>query len=126
MLLLMPIKLIDDGNEIEGIGYFDSGNTLDKDGKGVSIISIDLFMKLHKNFPFEKLLFRNVNSTTLKDPCYIDVRSIATSGKYLSFTIDQLVINDQVYENATVAVALKNFKNFDCIINSKMGGVCNE
>ena len=31
-------------------------------------------------------------------------------------------LDDKVFDNSIVAVALKNFDNFDCIINSKLIG----
>jgi len=115
---LYKIQLSDKGNIIEGVGFYDSGNTIKRDGRAVSIISIDMFLKLHKEYSIEKLIFRNIDSSILTNPGYIDVKSIATSTKYFAFTIDKMIINNCEHENVDVAVALKNFNSFDCIINS--------
>lgn len=121
---LCKIKLVDNGKVIECTGFYDSGNNISREGNAVNIISIDMFFMLHDDYPMEKLLFRNMDKALLKNPSYIDVSSLSTSTKYLSFTIDKMIINDQEYENVVLAVAMKNFQNFDCIINSSlMGGV---
>lgn len=121
---LYKIKLMDNGKLIECMGFYDSGNTVSRDGNAVNIISIDTFFRLHSDYSMEKLLFRNMDESILKNPRYIDVVSISNSTKYLSFTIDKMIINNDVYENAVLAVAMKNFQNFDCIINSDLiGGV---
>jgi len=123
---LYKIELSDNGNTIEGVGFYDSGNTIDRNGECVNIISMEMFLKLHKEYPVEKLLFRNIDESCLKNPSYIDVKSMSSSSKYLSFTIDKMKINKNEYSNVVVAVATQNFKNFDCIINSSLLGGNNE
>lgn len=121
---LYKIVLSDNGKKVEGVGFFDSGNTIERDGKSVNIISLDLFFKLYKDYSMDKLLFRNIDDKILKNPEYIDIKSIASASKYLSFRIDKMIVDNNEYEDVVVAVALKNFNNFDCIINSKqLGGV---
>lgn len=115
---LYHIRIIDKGNDIEGVGFYDSGNTIVRDGRAVNIISMDLFLKLHKEYSIEKLIFRNIDNSILTNASYIDIGSISSATKYLTFTIDKMIINNFEHENVDVAVALKNFNNFDCIINS--------
>lgn len=115
---LYQIKLSDKGNTIECVGFYDTGNTINRDGRAVSIISLDMFLKLHKEYSIEKLIFRNIDDSLLTNPSYIDIKSISSSTKYLTFTIDKMIINNCEHENVDIAVALKNFNNFDCIINS--------
>lgn len=116
------IKLIDRDEKIECVGFYDSGNTIDRDGNAVSIISMNTFLKLYKDYPVEKLLFRNIADGQLKDPRYIQIKAISSSSSYLSFVIDKLIVNDQEINNAVIAVAMQNFKNFDCILNSSILG----
>lgn len=117
---LYPISLQDGDNIVSGVGYYDSGNNIQKDGVSVSIISLDMFMKLHKDFPIEKLLFNNVKNTNLKNADFIDVKTVNSVSKYLSFQIDKMIVEDIVIEKPVLAVVLKNFDNFDCIMNLKM------
>lgn len=123
---LHHIVLCDNGNCIEGVGFFDSGNKVDRSGEVVNIISMDMFMKLYKDYPIEKLLFRNIDSNKLKNASYIDIQSISVTSKCLAFTIDKMIIDQQEYNNVTLAVVMKNFKSFDCIINSNMEVCKNE
>ena len=116
------IKLIDRDEKIECVGFYDSGNTIDRDGNAVSIISMNTFLKLYKDYPVEKLLFRNIADGQLKDPRYIQIKAISSSSSYLSFVIDKLIVNDQEIDNAVIAVAMQNFNNFDCILNSSILG----
>ncbi len=120
--LIYDITLVDDDKKVKCVGFYDSGNGVSKDGQAVSIISIDTFIKLHSEYPFEKLLFRNLDHNKLKNASYISINTLSKSAKYLSFTIDKLIINRKEFNNAVVAVAIKNFENFDCILNSNLIG----
>lgn len=112
------ITLIDGGKEVKAVALFDSGNTICKDGNSVSIISMDMFFKLHAEYPINKFLFKNLDTSTLRDACYMDINSISYNCKCLSFKLDNLIINGIEYPNSIVAVPCKNFKNYDCILNS--------
>lgn len=116
------IMLIDNNEKVECVGYFDSGNMLCKNGQAVNIISSEIFFKLYQNYSIEKLLFRNIDHDILKDASYIEINSLSKAGKYLSFKIDKFIVEDKEYKDVYFAVALKNFENFDCIINSNIVG----
>lgn len=119
---LHEIEIVDGKNKVTGIGFYDSGNNVRRDSSGVSIISIDLFLSLHKNYSFEKVLFRNIDYNILKKPKYINIKSLSKSSEYLSFVVDKLIVDRKEISNAVIAVAIKNFKDFDCIINSEIMG----
>lgn len=119
---LYNIKMIDGEESVEAVGFFDSGNNVTFEGNAVNIISINLFMKLYKNFPIEKLIFRNINNTNLKNVMYIGIEGLSLSEKFLSFTIDKIEIKNKVYENVRLAVSMKNFENFDCILHQDLIG----
>lgn len=125
--LTCSIKLVDNNVETEGVGLMDSGNLICHNGHAVNIISSDMFFRLYKDYSVNKFLFRNIDKSKLKDASYIDIESLEKSSKYLMFRIDKFVCDGRVFENTYVAVTLKNFKNFDCIVNSKLlgGGVWN-
>lgn len=116
------IKLIDNDVSIDAIGYFDSGNLIQHNGQAVSIISSELFFKLYKNYSFDKFLFRNIDESILKDASYIEINSIAKGGKYLTFKIDKMIVGSNEFNNTYLAVSVRNFKNFDCVINSQLIG----
>ena len=116
------IKLIDNNVSIDAIGYFDSGNLIQHNGQAVSIISSELFFKLYKNYSFNKFLFRNIDESILKDASYIEINSIAKGGKYLTFKIDKMIVGSNEFNNTYLAVSVRNFKNFDCVINSQLIG----
>jgi hypothetical protein len=119
---IYKIKLIDNGKVVEGVGFYDSGNKVSRNGNGVSIISIDMFLSLYEDYSVDKLIFRNIDFNKLKHAEYIDIGSLSKSSKYLSFIIDEMFIENEKFKDVVVAVALKNFQDFDCIINSYMLG----
>lgn len=120
--LTCKVTIIDDGVEVSGIGFVDSGNMISRNGQVVNVISSDMFFKLHKDYSINKLLFRLIDKEKLKDASYIEIKSLERACKYLAFKVDKLIIDDNTFDNSIVAVALKNFDNFDCIINSKLIG----
>ena len=81
---------------------------------------MDMFFKLYEDYSINKLIFRNIDAEKLKNPEYIDIWSISSTGKYLSFKVDQMIIGDNIFNDVLIAVVLKNFQDFDCIINSYM------
>lgn len=119
---IRAITLIDDDKIVNGVGYFDSGNMICKSGHAVNIISSELFFKLYRSYPIEKLLLNSIEQSMLKDASYIEINSLSKGQKYLSFRIDKLVIESAEYDNVYMAVAFRKFENFDCIINSKFVG----
>lgn len=119
---IREITLIDNNEKVEGVGYFDSGNMICKSGHAVNIISSELFFKLYRDYPIDKLLLNSIDNNVLKDASYIEINSLSKGQKYLSFRIDKLVIESTEYDNVYMAVAFKKFENFDCILNSKFVG----
>ena len=92
------------------------------EGKGVNIISLNLFMKIYKDFPLEKLYLQQTINYKLKNLQYIDIGGLSTKEKYLSFTIDRVMVESRIFENVTLAVVLKNFDDFDCILHNNLVG----
>ena len=37
--------------------------------------------------------------------------------KYLTFLVDGLEVNGEIYQNVRLAVAVKNFGDYDCILH---------
>lgn len=122
---LYNIMLFDGDKKIDAIGFFDSGNKVTFEGKGVNIISLNLFLRLYKDFPLEKLYLKQKINYKLKNLNYINIRGLSAKEKYLSFTIDKVIVESHIFENVMLAVALRNFDNFDCILHSNLigGGV---
>ena len=120
------IKLIDNEKEVEGVGFFDSGIMICKDGQAVSIISSEMFFKLYSDYSVNKFLFKNIDHEKLKDASFIKIKSLSKSSEYLTFRVDKFIIDDQAFDNALFAVSSGKFENFDCIINSKLWGGKNE
>lgn len=114
--LLYPIKLFSNNECVEGVGFYDSGNTLEVDGEYVSIISLSLFSCLYSDISIEKILLRRIEG--LKNIKYITINGLRDNGSYLSFILDKMIVGDKELKNIRVAVAIKNFNKFDCILNS--------
>lgn len=119
---LYDIKVVDGEHSVEAVGFFDSGNNVEFNGDAINIISINLFMELYKDFPIEKLIFRNVANSNLKNPMYINIEGISNGEKFLSFIVDKIEIKNKIFNNVRIAVSMKNFENFDCILHHDLVG----
>jgi hypothetical protein len=47
---------------------------------------------------------------------YIDISGIGETEKYLSFEINSIELGGKEYRNQRIAVAYKNFGDYDCIL----------
>lgn len=112
----------DNGVAITTRGYVDSGNMININGEGVSVISCDTFLKLHSDVSLLKLLYGKVNNSELKGISYIRIDGMSQGKEYLSFVVDKLKIGSIEYHNKRVAVANKNFGEFDCILSKDFIG----
>ncbi len=120
---LYNIELIDNGQKVKAIGYYDSGNCVENSNNGVSIVSINLFQKLHNDISIVDLLSGKEN-IMLKNMKYISIDSIGGSKKYLSCMIDAIRINDITIHNPYLAITYKDFGNFDVILHKDiLGGI---
>lgn len=119
----VDIVIRDGGNEVGARGYLDSGNLVEVDGNLVSIISLDTFLKLHKEIGLARMLYGKIDSEKLRSIKYIKIGGVASGQEYLSFVVDNLAIGDSEYKDQRVAVAYKNFGEFDCILSSGYIGV---
>lgn len=117
---LLPITIFSKVKSVDGVGLIDTGNSLELNGVGVNIISLDLFLKLYKDFPVEKILLRDIAALPLKDARYIEVNGLGKNGSYLSFIMEKMKVGENIFTDVRVAVTIKNFSKFDCILSSKM------
>lgn len=118
--LKYEILLENNGKKIRAIGFFDTGNSLTIDNKGIIIISINTFLRLCDDMDLKN--FEDLGMC--KNSRYIEVKGIGGAEKCFSFEVDKVVINNVTYENFRVIVAKKNFKDFDCILHRDfVGGI---
>ena len=120
---MCDMSIEDNGVVIDIKGFYDSGNMVSVDGESVSIISIDSFLKLHKNMTIIDLFKRKDNMEGLCKIKYIDICGVSSGQKLLSFVVDKIVLNGREYYGQRLAVAHKNFDEFDCILSSNYLGV---
>ncbi len=120
---IVDIVIRDGDNVVGARGYLDSGNLVEVDGNFVSIISIDTFLKLHKEIGLARMLYGKVEDGKLRNIKYINIGGMSGGREYLSFVVDKLAIGDSEYRDQRLAVAYKNFGEFDCILSSNYMGV---
>lgn len=120
---IVDIVIRDGDNVVGARGYLDSGNLVEVDGNFVSIISIDTFLKLHKEIGLARMLYGKVEDEKLRSIKYINIGGMSGGREYLSFVVDKLAIGDSEYRDQRLAVAYKNFGEFDCILSSNYMGV---
>jgi hypothetical protein len=119
---LYNVKIVDNNVEVWGTGFFDSGNNVKFNDNGVVIISIDMFLKLHKEISIEKVLLKRFNDVELKNLNYITISSLSNDSKFLTFTVDEFYVENVLSRDVTVAVSIKNFENFDCVLHECLLG----
>lgn len=117
---LYDIRIVCNKKELKAIGFLDTGNKVSIDGKSVSIMSINLFLKLFSEVSIEDLMLGKLNLNNFKSGKYIDISGISRQVKCLSFEVDTLQIDKRELHNVIMAVAMKNFESFDCILNNNL------
>lgn len=122
---IYKISITDGGESVNGIGFLDTGNNVRIDGCGVSIISLGLFLRLYKNMDIMDVVLKKVDIDNLKNVQYINIVGIGNEEKYLSFVVDILQVNGETITSPRLAVAMKNFGDYECILSSDIikGGV---
>ena len=115
---LYKIKLVDAEKSVEGYGLLDTGNGIRYKGEAVSIISIDLFLKLYKNINIKDILLVNIKDLKLKNWEYINIAGIGKSEKYLSFVLEYIEIDNMKINSPRFAIMLKTFGDYDIIISN--------
>ena len=114
---IYKIKLCDGKNTIDSYAFWDSGNNVKFNESGVSIVSINLFLKMYKDIDLNKVISRTISNEELRNVEYIYISGIGEGDKYLSFEIDSIVVGKKVFINQRIAVAMKNFGEYDCILH---------
>ncbi len=118
---LFNVVLIDGKCCANGIGMLDSGNKVRYNNKGVTIISMSLFMKLYKHLPIQDIF--NSAKLDLRDKEHIYIECLTGRQKYLTFTIDSIKVDDTIFDDVRLALNYKNFEDFDCILSEDLIGV---
>ena len=121
---IRKIKVVDSDNMVEGYGLLDSGNAIKYDGVSVSIISVDLFLKLYRNIKLQDLFLSKTLIEFQLNKCeYIDIVGIGKKEKYLSFVPEYIVIGDRKIDSPRLAVSMKSFGSYDIVLsNEYIGG----
>ena len=117
------VELVDNGKKINLVGYYDSGNCIKYCDAGVSIISFDAFQKLYSDVNIIDII-KGENTSKLKNAHYIEINTITGKNKYMLCVIDAMKINNKIIYNPKLAIAYKNFNNFDVILHKDiLGGI---
>ena len=120
---LRNIRVFDGGNSIECFGILDTGNSIKYNGLGVSIISVEMVLKLYKDINIQDFFTGKIMDKFDQKECtYIDIVGIGKTEKYLSFILDSIEIDNKKFECQRVAVAMKYFGDYDVILNNDFIG----
>lgn len=109
--------LVCNNNSITIKSFIDSGNALLDNNQPVSLINFDTFTRL-TNISLNQYITHDFSP--LNNPHFINASTIAGKRKILVFTIDELHLNQKIYKNITLGVALNfdNTKEYKAILNS--------
>ncbi len=98
--------------------FLDSGNSVERGGEAVTIISMTTFLRLHEDVSIASLIAKDNGIKRLRGVEYLKIDGLENGREYLSFIIDKIKIGERVFNDQRVAVAMKDFKDFDCILHS--------
>lgn len=111
------------GSAYQVKGYLDTGNLLFDSvmQKGINVLSFDLFCKIFKDFPIQKILLNKVTKNDLTNAHYISCGTVNSNEKMLVFEIEEMKIKSKqktvIQKNVLFGLSKKNFSDFDCLLN---------
>ena len=114
---MYDVRFYNNGDCVDCLAFFDTGNNITCDSKGVIIISIETLLKLYKDVDISIVFGDNERNDIFKEKKYLSVSGVGKSEKYLSFVIDNMMIGKRNFKCPRIAVAMKNFQDFDCILH---------
>lgn len=102
--------------------FLDSGNRLIdyKTNKPVSLVDYEILSQICPNITLADILLKRYDKLQLNNLHEIEVKSLAKSSKILVFEIDNIIIEDKVFNKALVGFSLNSFNselNADCILS---------
>lgn len=113
------------GQEIDEIGYLDSGNILiDNITKSpIVLINYDVFNKIYKNISLVSVIAKQIDKN-VNCGHYLQVNSIGSGKKILVFVGEELILNnEQVFKNPVFGLSFSGFEksfNANILLNSQM------
>ena len=117
------IRLSEGDESVQTYALVDTGNKVNYNGKGVSIISINAFLKLFKGVDIASVLSGRIDGDKVRCLEYINIGGIGVSQKYLSFIIDYIEIDGKRYNSPRLALSWKDIGEYDVVLHSEfMGG----
>ncbi len=113
------VKLENEGKEWSFKGFLDTGNLLfdPVTQRPVSLVSYKVFQKLF-DVDLAEILANKFDKSDIKLAHFIPLGTVTNSGKVLAFEIDKIVVGDKEVEKPILALCLKNFKNYEMILNN--------
>lgn len=118
------IRLSEGDESVQTYALVDTGNKVNYNGKGVSIISINAFLKLFKGVDIASVLSGRIDGDKVRSLEYINIGGIGVSQKYLSFIIDYIEIDGKRYNSPRLALSWKDIGEYDVVLHSEfMGGL---
>lgn len=102
-------------------GFLDTGNMLvdPLTQKPVCIVGLKLFKELGYDLELKDILTQNFNLKDFTLGHYIFLDTVGSGGKVLAFEIDELCVKGkEEFEKPMLALCLKNFPNYEIILNN--------
>ena len=119
---IKKISLTTESNTLQVVGFIDTGNKVNYNGDGVSIISINAFLRLYKDIELSDILIGNTMSDKIKSIEYIDISGIGVAKKYLSFVLDCIEFDGRKYLSQRFALTWKDLGEYEVVLHSKFLG----
>ena len=102
--------------------FLDSGNRLvdHKTNKPVNLVDYEILSQICPNITLADILLKRYEKLKLNNLHEMEVKSVAKCSKILVFEIDNIIIEDKVFNGALVGFSPSNFNstlNADCLLS---------
>lgn len=114
---IYSVKITDGDVTLSVPAFLDTGNNVSFADKGVNIMSLNVFFKLYKDIDLHNVLLKRMSSSELKSVEYLEISGLGKGKEYLTFEVDSMCVNGKIYNLPRMALAMKNFGDYECILH---------
>lgn len=119
---IYDISLVFLDKKVDCKAFLDTGNRLvdSVTASPITLIDFEVLLKLCPNIKLSDILLKKYENLPLKNLHEQEVKSIYKSSKILVFEIDNILVENKIFNNALIGLSLSNFKSnlsTDCILN---------
>lgn len=120
------VKLKNNRNSVRVTGFLDSGNQIQVDDFGLTVINYKTLLKLYPSLNVKSLIMGNLEECELTNAKFVNMVNSGGKSKMLTFDVEELEITDDknkvvTLKNQKLGLAKTNFGGkFDCLLSLEL------